>query len=620
MSGIALVLGATADGPLRSATAVASAMKDRGTNVGVALDGDGVSLTAITSDWQEALSGGSLGQHGDVSVVADASLYYRDALVRSLVSAGIQPRTQGAGDLIAAAVAAWDDDAPNRLEGDFAYVAWRASTQRGHAARDPVGSRPLFFCLTSTGLAIGSSPAALVAGGVASSALNLDWLRELSAGTVNVGSETAYRDINALRQGERVRFAAGARTQTDAWYSAPEFTESGTTHVSFDDAALELRELILEAVRERLDPLRPTFVSLSGGRDSSAVYAAGRRLVADNVRSISLSYPAGDIGREDETIQGVVARCGGEPTWIDTEQVSLLSHARSLGSRPDAFVHPYEPTVSAISKRVTDSGSRVILNGLGGDTLFHAELSYLSDLALGGRFGEFRKEWKAAGGRADPRSLFRWVLLPRLGPTARGVMAGLRGGRRVHDVWDRAVPPWIVGGSNMTERSWREPTSEMGKSAADRERQMLLRGPFAGRIVPEYSRISLARGLEQRSPLYDSRIIRFAATRPRAERRTGGDYKRLLRAAMVDWLPVSVTGPRNSPTGFAGSYFSRHARTELPQLIAAFGNTMRLDDLGLVLAKPFRDEIDRFARTGNRQHVAALVFTALTESWLRELS
>src|SRR5688572_24800244 len=341
-------------------------MKDRGTNVDVALDGGSVSLTAITGDWQERLTGGSVGQHGDVFVVADASLYYRDALVQNLVSAGVQPRTQGAGDLIAAAVAAWDEDAPNRIEGDFAYVAWRASSQRGHAARDPVGSRPLFFCLTSTGLSIASSPAALVAGGVASSALNLEWLRELSAGMVNVGSETAYRDINSVRQGERIRFAAGARTQTDTWYSAPEFTESGTTNVSFDDAALELRELIVEAVRERLDPVRPTFVSLSGGRDSSAIYAAGRRLVADDVRSISLSYPPGDIGREDETIQEVLGRCGGEPTWIDTEKVSLLSHARSLGTRPDAFVHPYEPTASAISNRVTDSASRVILNGLGG--------------------------------------------------------------------------------------------------------------------------------------------------------------------------------------------------------------------------------------------------------------
>ena len=89
---------------------------------------------------------------------------------------------------------------------------------------------------------------------------------------------------------------------------------------------------------------------------------------------------------------------------------------------------------------------------------------------------------------------------------------------------------------------------------------------------------------------------------------------------MIDWLPPSVTGPRNHPTGFTGSYFGRRARTELPQLIAAFGNTLRTAELGLVFAKSFRDEIIRFADTGNRRHLSALAFTALTESWLRTLS
>src|SRR5688572_14128934 len=99
MSGIAMVLGATANGPLSSAQAVASAMRDRGATVLVALDGGSVALAAITSDWQEALNGGSLGLHGEVVVVADATLYYRETLVRELAAAGVQPRSQGAGDL-----------------------------------------------------------------------------------------------------------------------------------------------------------------------------------------------------------------------------------------------------------------------------------------------------------------------------------------------------------------------------------------------------------------------------------------------------------------------------------------------------------------------------------------
>jgi hypothetical protein len=336
------------------------------------------------------------------------------------------------------------------------------------------------------------------------------------------------------------------------------------------------------------------------------------------VQSISLSYPAGDIGREDETIREIVSLYGGEPAWIDTEEMSLLDHAATLGVRPDAFIHPYESTARAIAVGVSSAGSRVILNGLGGDTLFHAELSFLSDLALTGKWRAFAKEWKAAGGRADLRSVFRWALLPRLGPTSRGILSALRRGRPVHDVWDRSVPSWIAGAATITDRAWSEPSWALGThGAADRERKLLLLGPFAGRVVPEYSRVSLSQGLEQRSPLYDFRIIRFAATRPRVERRTGADYKRLLRASMKDWLPVSVTGPRSKPTGFTGSFFRRRARHELSHLVAGFGHTLRLAEAGLILATPFRTELERFSRTGSHQHLASLVFSALTEAWLR---
>jgi hypothetical protein len=145
----------------------------------------------------------------------------------------------------------------------------------------------------------------------------------------------------------------------------------------------------------------------------------------------------------------------------------------------------------------------------------------------------------------------------------------------------------------------------------------MLVGPFAGRVVPEYFRISLARGVEQRSPLYDKRIIAFAATRPRAERRLGNDYKRLLRASMVGWLPPSVTQPRTGATGLIGDYFRGRARVELPQLVASYGDTLVVSELGLVLANEFRAEVSRLAKNGDHPLLAALVFTALTEFWLR---
>lgn len=625
MSGIAAVVG-SAGASTRSVLAqrLAAGMPDRGSVLLAARETPDASLAVAVHPWQEELSGGSTGRCGDTTVVADATLYYRAALVRSLERAGVRPNSQSSGDLIAAAVTCWGDEAPHHLEGDFAYVAFRATTREGHAARDPVGTRPLFYSATRGGVAVASSPNALVEAGLASGSLDLDWLADLCTGSVHDGSGTSFRDVRALRQGERVRFSPGRPSRVDRWYVPPTFTEYGASPASFDDAAAELRALLMDAVRERLDPARTSFVSLSGGRDSSAVYATGRQLAGDRVRSVSLSYPPGDAGREDETILEIITQCGGVPAWISTTSEPVLAHLRLPDTRPDAFRHPYEGTSRAIAHDVAARDGRVILNGLGGDTLFHAELSYLSDLVVTGRWREFMREWRGMGGRLEPRLLFRWAVLPSLGPASRDFLAALRGGNPIQDVWEPEVPAWMAGGSaaraRMRGRAWREPSRMFALgAAADRERRLMLLGPFAGRIVPEYSRISLQQGLEQRSPLYDGRIIRFAASRPRSERQSRGDHKRLLRGAMEGLLPQSVTGSRNAPTGFAGSYFRRGVRAELPQLVAGFGPVLRSADLGLVLAQEYRAEVDRFAREGSHGSVAALVFTALTEHWLRQL-
>lgn len=598
-------------------------MPDRGASIQLAFTDPGATLGLTTHHWQERLSGGSVGSCGAIAVIADATIYYRSDLTRSLRSAGVSPRSQGAADLIAAAVAAWHDDAPHYLEGDFAYIAWRQDTGKGHAARDPIGTRPLFFCKASPGFAVASSPAALVAAGFARPTLNYEWLAELCSGIVSVGNETAFADIAALRQGERLILEAGGAPTVEQWWGPPSFTEKGTSSQSFTDAAMELRYLLVDAVRERLGADGPTYVSLSGGRDSSAVYAAGRNVAGDRVASVSLSYPVGDVGRENEVIEEVLVQCGGSPTWIDTESISLLSDLTLRApTRPDAFTHPYEALTRALAATVAGNGGRVLLNGLGGDTLFHAEYSFLADLLFSGRWRAFVREWRALRGSADPRWLFRWGILPRLGPQARAFVAALRGGRPVRDMWDAEPAPWVSRRylANASERAWREPVREMRGGAADRERLLMILGPFAGRVIPEYSRVALELGVEQRSPLYDLRLVRFAATRPRLERQKGnGDYKRLLRSSMEGWLPTSITGLRRIPSGLTGGYFISSSRREIPQLIAGYGLNLISDETGLIIASGYRESVSRFARTGESTHLAPLVFTAHVESWLRGL-
>ena len=123
--------------------------------------------------------------------------------------------------------------------------------------------------------------------------------------------------------------------------------------------------------------------------------------------------------------------------------------------------------------------------------------------------------------------------------------------------------------------------------------------------------------VEPRSPYYDRRVIALAAERPRAERRSGPETKRLLRAAMQGLLPDAVLAPRATRTGVTSGYFARGVRTELPAIVERELGSIALADLGVVDADALRRAATAVARHPGSPLAVPLWFTLETEWWVR---
>ena len=93
----------------------------------------------------------------DVVVAADAAIYYRDDLRRSLESEGVVITGDSATHMILASYRAWGEGCAAHLEGDFAFIVWDRRTRRISAARDFGGKRTLFFAEVGGTLVIASS-------------------------------------------------------------------------------------------------------------------------------------------------------------------------------------------------------------------------------------------------------------------------------------------------------------------------------------------------------------------------------------------------------------------------------------------------------------------------------
>jgi asparagine synthase (glutamine-hydrolysing) len=629
VSGIAGVFGSRADADVRRvASAVLGAVR-RGSARSEVWSDAAVALGVARYDWElaDGWSGRALVvSDGDLAVAADASIYYRQELRRALHDAGVRVTGETPSHLILAAYRAWGDRCAERLEGDYAFVVWDAAAERALCARDLGGKRPLYYAAVGAGLTAASAIGGALAHPGCPHDLDLVALANDAAGLFAVEAATCYRAVRALPAGCTMTWRAGEVHVRRHWSPPPVVEAHG---FGFDEAAEELRSILGHAVEERLAPGGPTSVWLSGGWDSTAVFASGERVLRErrtgaHLQAVSMSFPPGDPGREDELIHDVAAHWGSPVRWLDIRGVPLLDcpEERAAG-RDEPFAHAFEMMNRALAAGSRTAGSRVAFDGVGGDQLFQVSEVYLADLLRAGRWPTLAREWRGKGlsGRG-PRTFFRWAVQPLLPHPLLDAAAFLRGGRPLRGYLERTPPSWIdrrfAAEHRLAARERRAAPARGGRRPSAYETHWFLSYPYFPRAFAAVAGFALEEGVELRSPLYDRRVIEFALTRPRAERSQGPETKRLLRAAMAGLLPAHVLAPRRRRTGVTGGYLARSLRREqAASLDAVFGSSMLLAELGIINAPELRRNWCTYLQQGGGGLGVALFLTFQVELWLR---
>jgi asparagine synthase (glutamine-hydrolysing) len=582
-----------------------------------------VALAAGAAEWEGALrpGAGSIAANETTHVAADASLYHREDLQRALgVAEGLAPSD---ARLILAAYARWGPEAFARLEGDFAVVLWDASRARLVAARSFTGHRSLFHARVGDGLRIATRVAGLLHDPDLPRDLDLGAIATVAAGLWNHAPATAYRAITELPPGHLLVWDAAQGVRVSRFWHPP--MEMITHRVPLDAAAEELRALLVAAVRERLAPSGATALSLSGGWDSTSVGAAATvALAGDDSRRlvpVSISYPVGDPGREDELIGETLAAWGIAPTWIPVDDIALVRDPlREAGVRDLPFAHAFEHWNRALGRTGASAGARVLLDGVGGDQLFQVSDILLADLFSAGRWVELAHQWRVRGG-SGIGDLWSWVIRPALPERVVRVLAALRGHRAGGGHLDRRPSWWIAdevlesSGAFAREAAHSPPLPHGSRVRA--ETHAYLSFPFFGRVLGSLRDFALEEGVELRSPLLDDRIVRFAAQRPWSERSDGRETKILLRRAVRGLVPAPVLAPRPHRTGVTSAYFLRQLRTTARPFVEAALDDPLLATMGLIDGKRLRSAWAHVMRSDDDDLGARVLFTVQAEWWTR---
>jgi len=597
----------------------------------IAGHGGGVALAVPASPAEALRSGMGAARDESAFCVADATLYHRGDLIAALKGArGLEvgPNLSDT-QLILLAYRVWGTDAPSRLEGDFAFAIWDERAERGLAAADFAAGRTLFYGNAGDELAVASTLETLASHPRFDRSLNLAHLGEIAGGFWAGSGDTRLRSAFRLLPGHSLAWDSAGWTTSRHWALGGRTSRSRpeTDRLPFGEAAKELRERLIGAVGERMDTAG-TAVWLSGGYDSTAVFAAGQEwlrrsgLPADTLRTVSMSYPEGDPGREDELIRAVTGHWGVSSTWVQSDEVPVLREPwLAAGRRDEPWAHPFEGWNRALADAARDSGAATVLTGSGGDQLFASPIGQLSDLFWRGRWGLLRREWLDRRGKGL-RLFARFAVLPGLPRGAYRLASVLRGGRRLHHFLDRSPPPWFrdsfLRDHDLLERQWNERAWARPGRAGEAEMAFYFGTAYAPRVTAAVRGFVADAGLQVVAPLLDRRVVDLAAGRPGEERSRGMETKRLLREAMRGLLPESVLAPRAEKTGLTVGYFERAFRQGLgPALRQLDDRDMRLADLGVVEPHVFQRSAARYLASRDPSPGLALYLTLQAEWWLR---
>ena len=567
-----------------------------------------------------------LAEGGHVTVAADASLFYRGELARKLRYRGVMPSGETPSHLILAAYQAWGADCARELEGDFAFVVWDEPRRSVFAARDFTGKRPLYFTEIGDTLLVASSLAGLQAHPECARELDLAVIAEEAAVLAGTASRTCWRGIHRVPPGHYLQWRAGQGAQLTPYWQVPVFADRDSGQLSFDEAAEELGRLLGAAMDERLARTGSTALCLSGGWDSPSLYAAGQRLLGEArnegraLKAVSISFPEGDPGREDDVISSIVGYWEEKTTWIrSTDIPPLAGILHRAARREEPFPHLFEMMNRALARTGRSLGARVVLDGNGGDQLFQASSSYLTDLFASGRWPSLAREWRARGGGWN--DLVRHTLLPTLPTPLLHRIAEARGGKPLVGTIERTLPRWIrapfAREHSLLEREEHNVPKRRGRSRAAHETAWQLTRPLVGRMTAALGTFALEEGVEHRSPFTDARILAFAASRPVSDRRSGRETKRLLRHSMRGLLPDAVLAPRPYRTGSPIRYLTSAIVAAMPSLIEQTMRDPVLGDLGIIEPGEFRSAWEESVKRDDLNLCVSLYLTMEVELWLR---
>ncbi len=293
----------------------------------------------------------------------------------------------------------------DHLRGEFAGVLHDTTKNRTILFRDRFGIKPLFYHIKNGNVFWGSEIKSLFAHPEVPRAFDNKALVHQLMHTMVPGT-SAFSEIHALKPGHMLILdrKGDSLEVTEKTYWDMDFPEEDARDLSkTEDYHIgRVQDELLKAVEFRLEADVPVGCYLSGGIDSCSMLGLASSMQQSPVKAFTISFDNKDYD------EAHIAREMAEKVNADQDQINLSAtelygdnYIKTLWHAERTFYNTLGVAKWCMSRRVNESGYRVVVTGEGSDELFGGYPQFKRDML---RFGYQKMEEGGAHSKEEVKS------------------------------------------------------------------------------------------------------------------------------------------------------------------------------------------------------------------------
>jgi len=490
-----------------------------------------------------------------VWIVFNGEIYNYKELRRDLLARGHKFETHSDTEVIVHLYEEFGPECVAKLRGMFAFAIWDARKRALFIARDRVGIKPLYYCVTKDGLDFASEIKAILADPGVRPEVDPNGIARFLTFFYMPGAQTLFRNILKLEPGHYLLVQDGKVSIRQYWDL--EF-DPHPRNGNFQASKAALVELLRETVRDHMIADVPVGVLLSGGVDSTALLSFVVEETGESVNTYTVGFEGEQFADERTYAKLAATKFGSrhsEMTITPKEFQDFLP--KYVWHMEEPVCEPPAVALYYVTK-LASQNVKVLISGEGGDEAFAGYQTYRNLIWLE-RLKKVGPPWTSAiAGVFD--GLGHVPVLSRLQRYSQLMTVPLQ-----DYYFSRNSSPATYFNrmrQHLCSASFQEATksSDPAKPASDCFarvggqnvlNQMLYvdsKTWLPDDLLIKADKITMANSLELRVPLLDHKVLEFAAALPQHYKVQGITTKRILKEAFEGRVPQEILDRKK--TGF----------------------------------------------------------------------